>query len=105
MAVEVARIGRGTDAAAASPAVAVPSGQLRGVDGFGSGGVGDLLGVPPQPVLDDEHEPEEDGREEDGHLEGGHPAIATEAPGVDRLGHGAGVAGVGMLSALLFAAA
>ena len=74
---------------------------LRCGDGFGCGCVGDLLGVPPQPVLDDEHEPDQDSREQDGDLDGGHPPLVTQPS------HGpqpAGCSGVGMLSALPLAA-
>ena len=55
--------------------LAVPggaAGDQGGIDGLGGSGVSDLLGVPPQPLLDDEHDPEEDGRKEDGDLDGRH---------------------------------
>src|SRR3546814_2725816 len=35
---------------------------------------------PPEPVLDDEHDPEQDRREQDGDLDGRHPLRATEPP-------------------------
>ena len=77
-------------------------GDLGSIYSFGRCGVGDLLGMPPEPLLDDEHDPEQDDREEEGDLDGRHPPLVALPAG-----HGAqppGCSGVGMLFALLCAA-
>ena len=87
------------DLAACSALATEFVGHLGDVDRLGRGRGSHLLGVEPQPVLDDQHDPEQQRRHDHRELGGGEPRLAPAAPHDD-----AGALGSGMLLALFLAA-